>query len=75
MFREGSRFLERQQGDDGLGDCLSTDNEARQGNAGTGILNLDPDHWTSDVVGSTQTQAFMIASPDVHFLEGETQLP
>lgn len=74
-FREGFTFIEYQQGNEGIGHWISYENEASEGNSGTGTVELDPDHWTSDVVGETTTQAYMVASPSVTFSEGEIQLP
>ncbi len=74
-FRDGFTFLEHQQGDDGLAYWVSYENEAVEGNSGSGTLMLDPGHWASDVVGAQSTQAYMVASPEVHFTDGEIVLP
>lgn len=74
-FREGFSFLEFQQGEDGFAMWHSMDNEAAGGNSGTGTVEIDAGHWTTDVIGAEQAQAYTVASPSVDFTEGEILLP
>lgn len=74
-FREGFSFLEFQEAQGGFATWLSTENEANRGNSGTGTVSVDSSHWTSDVIGSSEDQAYIVATPEVNFLEGQIQLP
>jgi hypothetical protein len=74
-FRDGLPFVEFQQGHDGLGLWASLENEAQGANSGTGAVALDGDHWTSEVVGDTVTQSYMVASTNVTFEQATITLP
>lgn len=74
-FREGFPFVELQQGLDGLATWACLSNEAPDANQGTGTLDLAADHWTSDVVGSESTQAYMVAATSVTFEDASITLP
>lgn len=74
-FRNGLPFVEFQEANGGFAYWASLSNEAAGANSGTGTLGLDPGHWTSDVVGSETTQAFMVASTNVTFEQASITLP
>lgn len=74
-FREGIPFVEFQAAEPKMALWVTLENSASDATSGTGLLQLPQGHWTSEVVGATSTQAYMVASTDVTFEQARIEVP